>query len=146
MGRRHKNTYIFAPRKTSHPVRTFFLWLLTLVLLGALTVFILNLATNSQVEYLTQRITVETLPNRSGKLFHSASKRPPCRAFGSGRLRAAKGRNQAQCVLHRPYRRYGGRKRGYGTPAAIIGHAAEGCFRVHYRRRQRPLAPEPDRA
>ena len=49
MGRRHKNTYIFAPRKTSHPVRTFFLWLLTLVLLGALTVFILNLATNSQV-------------------------------------------------------------------------------------------------
>lgn len=63
MGRRHKNTYIFAPRKTSHPVRTFFLWLLTLVLLGALTVFILNLATNSQVEYLTQRITVETLPN-----------------------------------------------------------------------------------
>ena len=63
MGRRHKNTYIFAPRKTSHPVRTFFLWLLTLVLLGALTVFILNLAANSQVEYLTQRITVETLPN-----------------------------------------------------------------------------------
>ena len=78
MGRRHKNTYIFAPRKTSHPVRTFFLWLLTLVLLGALTVFILNLATNSQVEYLTQRIT-----DRSGKLFLSASKLPPCRAFGS---------------------------------------------------------------
>ena len=35
MGRRHKNAYIFAPRKTSHPVRTFFLWLLTLVLLPA---------------------------------------------------------------------------------------------------------------
>lgn len=134
MGRRHKNTYIFAPRKTSHPVRTFFLWLLTLVLLGALTVFILNLATNSQVEYLTQRITVETLPNdlESFSILHLSDLHAA--HLGRDGSALAKDRNQAQRVLHRPYRRYGGRKRGYGTPAAIIGHAAEGCFRVHYRR------------
>lgn len=63
MGRRHKNAYIFAPRKKKHPVRNFFIWLLVLMLLGATAMLIMNLASISQVEYLTQRVTVETLPS-----------------------------------------------------------------------------------
>ena len=38
------------------------LWLLTLMFLACIAVFILNLASNNQVEYLTQRVTVENLP------------------------------------------------------------------------------------
>lgn len=62
MGRKRKNPYIFAPRRQTHHVRNFFLWLAALIAVGALAVFILNLASNNQVEYLTQRITVESLP------------------------------------------------------------------------------------
>lgn len=62
MGRRRKNVYIFAPRRKTHPFRTFMLWLLALMLLACAAVLILNLASNSQVEYLIQRVTVESLP------------------------------------------------------------------------------------
>ncbi len=62
MGRRRKNAYIFAPKRTTHRFRNFMLWLFALMLLACAAVLILNLASNSQVEYLVQRVTVENLP------------------------------------------------------------------------------------
>ena len=70
MGRRRRNVYIFAPKRKTHPFRNLMLWLLTLMFLACIAVFILNLASNNQVEYLTQRVTVENLP---GELFYFAS-------------------------------------------------------------------------
>ncbi len=54
---------LYLRTETKNPsFRNLMLWLLTLMFLACIAVFILNPASNNQVEYLTQRVTVENLP------------------------------------------------------------------------------------
>lgn len=124
MGRRRRNVYIFAPKRKTHPFRNLMLWLLTLMFLACIAVFILNLASNNQVEYLTQRVTVENLPGdlESFSILHLSDLHAA--AAGARWVCAEKGDYAEERFLHCSVWGYGGGERRCGPLAAAAGHDA----------------------
>ena len=142
MGRRRRNVYIFAPKRKTHPFRNLTLWLLTLMFLACIAVFILNLASNNQVEYLTQRVTVENLPGdlESFSILHLSDLHAA--QLGPDGSRAEKGDYAEKRFLHCSVWGYGGEERRCGPLAAAAGHDAPGRIGIPHCRGQRSAAAE----